>query len=122
MNKNIILGLMVVIGLTGCMGNEISQKNTTEKVVMKKEAKLSSMYLKQISVISGRLDGMSQAIIQGLGETLDTARLARETSENALALAQQNKILLEELKGSKGSAANNNDEGEDEEQAQEDDF
>ncbi len=122
MNKNIILGLMVVIGLTGCMGNEIAQKNTTEKVVMKKEAKLSSMYLKQISVISGRLDGMSQAIIQGLGETLDTARLARETSENALALAQQNKILLEELKGSKGSAANNNDEGEDEEQAQEDDF
>ncbi len=113
---------MVVIGLTGCMGNEIAQKNTTEKVVMKKEAKLSSMYLKQISVISGRLDGMSQAIIQGLGETLDTARLARETSENALALAQQNKILLEELKGSKGSAANNNDEGEDEEQAQEDDF
>ena len=122
MNKNIILGLMVVIGLTGCMGNEIAQKNTTEKVVMKKEAKLSSMYLKQISVISGRLDGMSQAIIQGLGETLDTARLARETSENALALAQQNKILLEELKGSKGSAANNNDEGEDDEQAQEDDF
>lgn len=113
---------MAVIGLTGCMGNEIAQKNTTEKVVMKKEAKLSSMYLKQVSIISGRLDGMSQAIIQGLAETLDTARLAREMSENALALAQQNQALLEELKRGKGSSADNNAEEQDEEQAQEDDF
>ena len=104
------------------MGDEIKQKNITEKVVMKKEAKLSTMYLKQISIISGRLDGMNQAIIQGLGETLDTARLAREMAENAMALAEKNQVLLEELKGSK-AATTGDDGGEgNEEEAQEDDF
>jgi hypothetical protein len=122
MNKKIILGLMVVIGLTGCTGNEIKQQNITEKVVMKKEAKLSTMYLKQISIISGRLDGMSQAIVQGLGETLDTARLAREMAENAMALAEKNQILLEELKGSQSAPAGNDDGEGNEEEAQEDDF
>ena len=122
MNKKIILGLTIVIGLTGCMGDEIKQQNITEKVVMKKEAKLSTMYLKQISIISGRLDGMSQAIIQGLGETLDTARLAREMAENAMALAEKNQILLEELKGSKSAPAGNDDGEGNEEEAQEDDF
>ena len=122
MNKKIILGLMVVIGLTGCTGNEIKQQQITEKVVMKKEAKLSTMYLKQISIISGRLDGMSQAIIQGLGETLDTARLAREMAENAMALAEKNQILLEELKGSQSAPAGNDDGEGNEEEAQEDDF
>ena len=121
MNKKIILGLTIVIGLTGCMGDEIKQQNITEKVVMKKEAKLSAMYLKQISIISGRLDGMSQAIVQGLGETLDTARLAREMAENALALAEKNEILLKELKA--GSKSANSDGGDaEEEEAQEDDF
>ena len=121
-NKKLIIGLMVIIGLTGCT-NEIAQKNTVEKVVMQKEAKLSSKYIKQISIISGRLDGMNQAIIQGLSETLDTARLAREMAENAIALAEKNQILLEELrsKGSIGGAANEDDGG-DEEEAQEDDF
>jgi hypothetical protein len=121
-NKKLIIGLMVIIGLTGCT-NEIAQKNTVEKVVMQKEAKLSSKYIKQISIISGRLDGMNQAIIQGLSETLDTARLAREMAENAIALAEKNQILLEELrsKGSTGGVANEDDGG-DEEEAQEDDF
>jgi len=121
-NKKLIIGLMVIIGLTGCT-SEIAQKNTTEKVVMQKEAKLSSKYIKQISIISGRLDGMNQAIIQGLSETLDTARLAREMAENAIALAEKNQILLEELR-SKGSTAgaDNEDAGGDEEEAQEDDF
>ncbi|MCS5588580.1 MAG: hypothetical protein NZ824_01285 [Candidatus Thioglobus sp.] len=122
MSKKLILGLMVVIGLSGCMGSEISQKNETEKVVLKKEAKLSSKYLKQISIISGRLDGMNKAIIQGLGETLDTARLAREMAENALALAEKNKALLEELKNSKTSSAGDNAGEGNEEEAQEDDF
>ena len=122
MNKKIIFGLMIAIGLTGCMGDEIKQKNITEKVVMKKEAKLSTMYLKQISIISGRLDGMNQAIVQGLGETLDTARLAREMAENAMALAEKNQILLEELKGSQSAPAGNDDGEGNEEEAQEDDF
>lgn len=121
-SKKLIIGLMVITGLTGCT-NEIAQKNTTEKVVMQKEAKLSSKYIKQVSIISGRLDGMNQAIIQGLSETLNTARLAREMAENAIALAEKNQKLLEELR-SKGSTAgaDNEDAGGDEEEAQEDDF
>ncbi len=123
-NKNLIIGLMVVISLSGCTANEIAQKNTTEKIIMQKEAVLSSKYLKQVSIISGRLDGMNQAIIQGLSETLDTARLAREMAENALALAEKNQRLLEELKaGNKANAnANEDGDGEGEEDAQEDDF
>jgi hypothetical protein len=120
-NTKFILSLFVVMGLTGCMGSEITQKNTIEKVVKKKQDKLSTKYLKQVSIISGRLDGMSQAIIQGLGETLDTARLAREMAENALALAEKNEILLKELKA--GSKSANSDGGDaEEEEAQEDDF
>ena len=120
-NTKFILSLFVVIGLSGCMGSEITQKNTIEKVVKKKQDKLSAKYLKQVSIISGRLDGMSQAVIQGLGETLDTARLAREMAENALALAEKNEILLKELKA--GSTSANPDGGDaEEEEAQEDDF
>jgi hypothetical protein len=120
-NTKFILSLFVVMGLTGCMGSEITQKNTIEKVVKKKQDKLSTKYLKQVSIISGRLDGMSQAIIQGLGETLDTARLAREMAENALALAEKNEILLKELKA--GSKSANRDGGDaEEEEAQEDDL
>ena len=121
-NTKFILSLFVVMGLTGCMGSEITQKNTIEKAVKKKQDQLSTKYLKQVSIISGRLDGMSQAIVQGLGETLDTARLAREMAENAMALAEKNQILLEELKGSKSAPAGNDDGEGNEEEAQEDDF
>ena len=34
-NTKFILSLFVVMGLTGCMGSEITQKNTIEKVVKK---------------------------------------------------------------------------------------
>ena len=120
-NTKFILSLLVVMGLTGCTGSEVTEQNRIEKVVKQKENKLSAKYLKQVSIISGRLDGMSQAIIQGLGETLDTARLAREMAENALALAEKNEILLKELKA--GSTSANPDGGDaEEEEAQEDDF
>jgi len=121
MDKKIILSIVVTIGLSGCTTNEITTKNTTEKVVLQKEAELSSRYLKQLSIVAGRLDGMNQAIIQGLSESLDTARLAREMAENAIAMAEKNKIILEELNTAK-STANNDEGGDDEEQAQEDDF
>jgi hypothetical protein len=122
MNKKIILSIVVTIGLSGCTTNEIATKNITEKVVLENQAKLSASYLKQLSIVVGRLDGMNQAIIQGLSESLDTARLAREMAENAIAMAEKNQIISKELNASK-STANNNDEGEeDEEQAQENDF
>jgi len=120
MDKKIILSIVVTIGLSGCTTNEIATKNTTEKVVLQKEAELSSRYLKQLSIVAGRLDGMNQAIIQGLSESLDTARLAREMAENAIAIAEKNKGILEELKSSQSTP---DDAGvEDEEEAQEDDF
>jgi uncharacterized protein YjaG (DUF416 family) len=98
--KNITL-LMVIIGTVGCT-NEVKQKNVTEKVVMQKENVLSEKYLKQLSIISGRLDGMNRAIVQGLSETLDTARLAREMAESAIALAEKNLRLLNELQSQTG--------------------
>lgn len=113
---------MLLIGLSGCT-NELAQKNDVEKIVMQNNAKLSSQYLKQVSILSGRLDGMSQAIIQGLSETLDTARLAREMAENAIALAEKNQRLLKELKDSKKSSnGDTQDEEGDEEAVEEDDF
>ena len=122
MNSKIIIGLMMIIGLSGCT-NELAQKNTAEKVVLQKESKLSAQYLRQLSIISGRLDGMNQAIIQGLSETLDTARLAREMAENSIAISEKNQKLLEELKGGNAAAGDEGgDEGGDEEAAQEDDF
>jgi len=92
---------MVIIGTVGCT-NEVKQKNVTEKVVMQKENVLSEKYLKQLSIISGRLDGMNRAIVQGLSETLDTARLAREMAESAIALAEKNLRLLNELQSQTG--------------------
>jgi ABC-type Fe3+/spermidine/putrescine transport system ATPase subunit len=122
MNNKIIIGLMMIIGLSGCT-NELAQKNTAEKVVLQKESKLSAQYLRQLSIISGRLDGMNQAIIQGLSETLDTARLAREMAENSIAISEKNQRILEELKGGNSAAGDEDEgEGEDEEAAQEDDF
>jgi hypothetical protein len=122
MNNKIIIGLMMIIGLSGCT-NELAQKNTAEKVVLQKEAKLSAQYLRQLSIISGRLDGMNKAIIQGLSETLDTARLAREMAENSIAISEKNQRILEELKGGNAAAGDEGgDEDEDEEAAQEDDF
>jgi len=122
MNNKIIIGLMMIIGLSGCT-NELAQKNTAEKVVLQKESKLSAQYLRQLSIISGRLDGMNQAIIQGLSETLDTARLAREMAENASAISEKNQKILEELKGGNAAAGDEGgDEGGDDEAAQEDDF
>jgi len=122
MNTKIIISLMLLIGLSGCT-NELAQKNDVEKIVMQNNAKLSSQYLKQVSILSGRLDGMSQAIIQGLSETLDTARLAREMAENAIALAEKNQRLLKELKDSKKSSnVDTQDEEGDEEAVEEDDF
>jgi hypothetical protein len=122
MNTKIIISLMLLIGLSGCT-NELAQKNDVEKIVMQNNAKLSSQYLKQVSILSGRLDGMSQAIIQGLSETLDTARLAREMAENAIALAEKNQRLLKELKDSKKSSnGDTQDEEGDEEAVEEDDF
>lgn len=121
MNKKGLLSLIIVLLFSGCTTNELATKNTTEKVVMQKEAELSSKYLKQVSIISGRLDGMNQAIIQGLSETLDTARLAREMAENAIAIAEKNQKLLEEL-NNKGNSSASNAAEEEEEEAQEDDF
>jgi hypothetical protein len=113
--KNITL-FMVIIGTVGCTTNEVKQKNVTEKVVMQKENELSDKYLKQLSIISGRLDGMNSAIVQGLSETLNTARLAREMAESAIALAEKNQRLLTELQ-SQTDDGEPTDDGEGEEEA-----
>jgi hypothetical protein len=113
--KNITL-FMIIIGTVGCSNNEVKQKNVTEKVLMQKENVLSEKYLKQLSIISGRLDGMNRAIVQGLSETLDTARLAREMAESAIALAEKNLRLLNELQSQTGDGELA-DAGEDEEEA-----
>jgi Flp pilus assembly protein TadD len=114
---------MIVLSMSGCL-NEVKQKNTTEKIVMTKQNELSEKYLKEISIIAGRLDGMNRAIVQGLSETLDTARLAREMAENAIALAEKNKKLLTEIQSQTGAndANGGDEEGDDEEAEGGDDF
>lgn len=99
MMKRLFISLLTVTTLFGVVGctNPVKEQNITEKVVMQKEEKISDKYLEQVSIISGRLDGMNQAIVQGLTETLDTARLSREMAEEALAIAQENQKLLKEL-------------------------
>ena len=92
----ISITLIMIIGIAGCT-NPVKEQNITEKVTMQKEVKVSDKYLEKISIITGRLDGMNQAVVQGLTETLDTARLAREMAENALAIAKENQRILTEL-------------------------
>ncbi len=102
----ITISSIAVAGIVGCT-NPVKEQNITEKVVMQKEAKVSDKYIEQISIISGRLDGMNQAIVQGLTETLDTARLAREMAENALAIAKENQRILTELQQQSGEDGGN---------------
>ena len=54
---------------------------------------------------------MNRAIVQGLSETLNTARLAREMAESSIALAEKNQKLLNELQGQLGEGGVPDDEG-----------
>ena len=101
---------LMILGVSGCL-NEVKEHNTTEKLVMTKKNELSDKYLKELSIISGRLDGMNRAIVQGLSETLNTARLAREMAESSIALAEKNQKLLNELQGQLGEGGAPDDEG-----------
>ncbi|SFV77970.1 hypothetical protein MNB_SUP05-10-965 [hydrothermal vent metagenome] len=66
---------------------------------------------------------MNRAIVQGLSETLDTARLAREMAESAIALAEKNLRLLNELQSQAGDGEPTDDgEGEEEAGEGEEDF
>ena len=108
----------MILGVSGCL-NEVKEQNMTEKVVMTKQNELSAMYIKELSIISGRLDGMNKAIVQGLSETLDTARLAREMAEKAIASVERNQKLLKELQGQvSGGEAEDGEGGGDEEEAE----
>ena len=109
---------LMILGVSGCL-NEVKEQNMTEKVVMTKQNELSAMYIKELSIISGRLDGMNKAIVQGLSETLDTARLAREMAEKAIASVERNQKLLKELQGQvSGGEAEDGEDGGDEEEAE----
>jgi flagellar basal body rod protein FlgF len=109
---------LMILGVSGCL-NEVKEQNMTEKVVMTKQNELSAMYIKELSIISGRLDGMNKAIVQGLTETLDTARLAREMAEKAIASVERNQKLLKELQGQvSGGEAEDGEGGGDEEEAE----
>jgi len=109
---------LMILGVSGCL-NEVKEQNMTEKVVMTKQNELSAMYIKELSIISGRLDGMNKAIVQGLSETLDTARLAREMAEKAIASVERNQKLLKELQGQvSGGEAEDGEGGGDEEEAE----
>ena len=114
---------LMILGVSGCL-NEVKEQNMTEKVVMTKQNELSAMYIKELSIISGRLDGMNKAIVQGLSETLDTARLAREMAEKAIASVERNQKLLKELQGqvSGGEAEDGEGGGAEEEAEGGDDF
>jgi len=101
---------LMILGVSGCL-NEVKEQNTTGKLVMTKKNELSDKYLKELSIISGRLDGMNRAIVQGLSETLNTARLAREMAESSIALAEKNQKLLNELQGQLGEGGVPDDEG-----------
>jgi hypothetical protein len=95
-SRQITLFLMAALFMftAGCASTFRIQEQT-EKVLQEREAKLSREYMEKLSIISGRLDGMNKAIVKGLTETLDTARIAREMSEEALAIARENKKALE---------------------------
>lgn len=94
--KLMISGFMLAIFVltSGCASSFRIQEQT-EKVLQEREAKLSKEYMEKLSIISGRLDGMNKAIVKGLTETLDTARISREMAEEALAIARENKKALE---------------------------
>lgn len=91
--------LIVLLGLTAGCASTFRIQDQTEKVLQEREAKLSKEYMEKLSIISGRLEGMNKAIVKGVTETLDTARIAREMAEEALAIARENKKALEEGKG-----------------------
>lgn len=95
-SRQITLFLMAALFMftAGCASSFRIQEQT-EKVLQEREAKLNREYVEKLSIISGRLDGMNKAIVKGMTETLDTARIAREMAEEALAIARENKKALE---------------------------
>lgn len=95
-SRQITLFLMAALFMftAGCASSFRIQEQT-EKAMQEREAKLSKEYMEKLSIISGRLEAMNKAILKGLTETLDTARIAREMSEEALAIARENKKKLE---------------------------
>ncbi|OEU61731.1 MAG: hypothetical protein BA867_12230 [Desulfobacterales bacterium S5133MH16] len=87
--------IVLFLWLTAGCASTFRIQEQTEKVLQERDARLSKEYMEKLSILSGRLDGMNKAIVKGLTETLDTARIAREMSEEALAIARENKKVLE---------------------------
>lgn len=91
---SLVLVVMLCLITTGCAGNFYSTKQlefAVEKALLQREAKLSREYMEKLTIVSGRLDGMSGAIVKGLTETLDTARISREIAEESMATSRENK-------------------------------
>lgn len=99
----VLLGM--VLGLSGCFGpatKKFDQEAEVSKQLVRHEKDLSQRYLDRLSAIAGRLDGMNQAVVGGLTEALDTARIAREIAEEALAIAKENQQAVKGLSAGGG--------------------
>jgi len=102
--KPLVLG-GVMVGLAGCMGpakKQFDQEAEVNKQLIRHEKELNQRYLDRLSAVAGRLDGMNQAVVDGLTEALDTARIAREIAEEALAIAKENQQAIKALSAGGG--------------------
>jgi len=109
------IAVVTVLLLSGCMGQDkkrFDQEAEVSKQLVRHEKELSQRYLDRLSAIAGRLDGMNQAVVDGLTESLDTARIAREIAEEALAIAKENQ---QAIKGLSAGAGGGDEEGLDDE-------
>lgn len=101
----LLLG-MLMVGLSGCVGGaakkQFDQEAEVNRQLIQHEKELSQRYLDRLSAIAGRLDGMNQAVVDGLTEALDTARIAREIAEEALAIAKENQQTIKSLSAGGG--------------------
>lgn len=94
--KTIINTALLLLLLSSCT-NPVKTRNLTEATVRQQKHKVSSEYLLKLSRVTGRLDGMNRAVVNGLTESLSAARSARELAEEALSVAQENKTSLKAL-------------------------
>lgn len=95
--KTLLSLLMVILLLAGCASGTVKEQNQTETLIRQHDRRLSTEYLHALSTISGRLDGMNKAMVDGLTESLDTARISRKLAEEAVATANENRRILQEL-------------------------
>jgi hypothetical protein len=97
MSKTPHLMVSSLLLLAACSDGNIKQDNAMTQIMMQKEMTIDTQYQARLSQMDGRMNGLEEALVKGLTDSLRTSDVSRDIAGEALSLARENNKKLDKI-------------------------